>query len=240
MADVSPDPAVPRRAAVLASVGMDVLAVILAGVIGFLIAPSAPLVWAISASAAALVALMIWRGTLGGSVGHSILRLRSVDALSGLPSFGSLFTPYTTRRGSDSDPFALRPHPFADAVPLQDDSRPERPRSHLRLVMDDGTTHTVQGSALIGRDPTVPLDPRHALVAIPDLTRTISKVHALIEIGADGLSVTDLGSSSGTYVEGADAPLTPHHAIPVPWGAALLLGDRRVTLEQRRRSTEVS
>lgn len=239
MADVSSDPAVPSRAAVLTSVGMDVLTVILAGAVGFAIAPSAPLVWVLSVGAAAVVALVIWRGMLGGSIGHSLLRLRSMDQLSGLPSF-RFRSSRIARRGSEDDPFALRPQRSSIAAPPRPDSRPEPPRSHLRLVVDDGTTHTVQHSALIGRDPTVPLDPRHSLVAIPDLTRTISKVHMLVQIGTDGLSVTDLGSSNGTYVEGADAPLIPHLATVVPWGAALLLGDRRVTLEQRRRSTEVS
>lgn len=239
MADVPPAPVTPPRAAIRTSVGTDVLAVILAGSIGFVIAPSAPFVWALALSVAALVALVMWRGMLGGSIGHWMLRLRSIDLLSGLPSFRFRAARHTTRRGSEDDPFALRPHPFAVANPAPDRAQLERPRSYLRLVVDDGTTHTVQHAALIGRDPTVPLDPRHALVAIPDLTRTISKVHVIIEIGRDGLSVTDLDSSNGTYVEGTDAPLIPHHAVLVPWGAALILGDRRVTLEQRRRSTEV-
>jgi len=219
---------------------MDVLTVLVAGAMGFLLAPSAPVVWAASASAAAAVVLVIWRGALGGSVGHSVVRLRSLDELSGLPSFRFRAARRVARHGSPDDPFALQPHPFTGAVPSPDELMIEHQRSHLRLIVDDGTTHTVQHSALVGRDPTVPLDPRHALIAIPDFTRTISKVHMLVEIASEGLSITDLGSSNGTYVEGSDAPLIPHQPKIVPWGSTLLLGDRRVGLEQRRRSTEVS
>ncbi|MFT3888478.1 MAG: FHA domain-containing protein [Arachnia sp.] len=235
MKDVSPGSAVAGSSAALSSPAIDALAVIAGAVIAALLVPS----WAGPAAAVTalvvLLALVVWRGILGGSIGHSILRLRSIDALTGLPSFRFLARRRLVRRGGEDDPFALRPRPTAVAAPAHDAQRVEHPRSHLRLVVDDGTSHTIQYAALVGRDPTVPPDTRHTLVAIPDLTRTISKAHLLIAVTDDGLVVTDLRSENGTRVLGTDAPLAPQRPALVPWGATLLLGDRRITLERRQR-----
>ncbi|MFV0374984.1 hypothetical protein [Microbacterium sp.] len=41
-------------------------------------------IWAVSAIAATVLALAWWRGTYGGSIGHTVIRLRSVDSTTGL------------------------------------------------------------------------------------------------------------------------------------------------------------
>lgn len=238
MADVPPAPVSPQRAANLASLGIDALVTVVAAATALVLARSAAPWWALVVGLGTAAALLLWRGILGGSVGHAVLRLRGLDALSGLPSFRFRGSRLTVPRGSDDDPFALRPRPTVLAAAAPDLRRSDTARSHLRLVVDDGTTHTVQHAALIGRDPTVPLDPRHALVAIPDLTRTIAKAHVLVEITPDGLAVTDLGSPTGTRIEHGPT-LAPHTATPVPWGAAVLLGERRIALERRQRTADL-
>ncbi|KJQ54618.1 hypothetical protein RS85_01772 [Microbacterium sp. SA39] len=238
MADVSPAPVASHRAASLVSLGIDVLMTVAAATLALTVGRSAGPLWALVAGLGTVAALVVWRGVLGGSVGHSIMHLRGIDALSGLPSFRFGGPRLTVPRGSDEDPFALRARPTVLAAPAPDLRPSDQGRSYLRLVVDDGTTHTVQHAALIGRDPTVPLDPRQALVAIPDLTRTIAKAHVLVEITPKGLTVTDLGSPTGTRIDQGPR-LVPHTATPVRWGAAVLLGERSIVLEQRRRTADL-
>lgn len=235
MKDVTPGSAAVGSPAALSSPAIDVLATVIVAVAAALVVPASAWVSAGAAALVVLLALVLWRGALGGSLGHTVLRLRSVDALSGLPSFRFLATRRLVVRGGADDPFALRPRPIAVATPAHDAHRVEHPRSHLRLVVDDGTSHTIQYAALVGRDPTVPPDTRHTLVAIPDLTRTISKAHLLIAVTDDGLAVTDLRSENGTRILGESTLLVPQQPTPVPWGATLLLGERRITLERRQR-----
>lgn len=238
MTDVSPAAVDPSRAASAGSFAIDVLAALLVALSAALLAPQHAAVLAPAGAACSLIGMLVWRGVLGGGIGHSILRLRSIDTVSGLPSFRILRTA-TVRRGGVADPFALRAHPVVFAVPVPEPRRREADPSHLRLVIDDGTTHLVQRAAIIGRNPT-PADPTVALIAIPDLTRTISRTHLKVEITADGLVVTDLGSSGGTLLEAGDDELPRHVPTPIPWGAALVLGTRRVVFEQRRRTGEAA
>ena len=179
--------------------------------------------WALCAVVLSAAALLIWRGLLGGSIGNALLRLRSIDRLSGLPSF-RFFTGHTNvTRGTAADPFALAPRPLSIAAPVQEDPRPETVHAHLRLLVDDGTMHIVRHSAIIGRNPLASPDQRFVLIAVPDLTRTISKSHLAVEVGEHGVSVTDLRSANGTWVLGSDEPLTPGQPMTVQWGSTLLL-----------------
>ena len=92
--------------------------------------------------------------------------------------------------------------------------------------------HIVRHSAIIGRNPLASPDQRFVLIAVPDLTRTISKSHLAVEVGEHGVSVTDLRSANGTWVLGSDEPLTPGQPMTVQWGSTLLLGERQFFLER--------
>lgn len=211
---------------------IDALAVLLVAVIVFLLAPAWSWAWALCAVVIAVAALTTWRGILGGSIGHALLRLRSIDRLSGLPSF-RFFTGHTNvTRGTAADPFALVPRPLSIAAPVHEDPLPETVHAHLRLLVDDGTMHIIHHAAIIGRNPLAPPEQRFALIAVPDLTRTISKSHLAVEVGEHGVSVTDLRSANGTWVLGSDEPLTPGQPMTVQWGATLLLGERQFFLER--------
>ncbi|MFJ2367744.1 FHA domain-containing protein [Microbacterium sp. NPDC087665] len=226
------------RAASAGSFAIDVLAALLVALIAALLAPNTAVVLAPAGAVFAIMGLLLWRGILGGGVGHTILRLRSVDRLTGLPSFRVLQT-VTVRRGGDGDPFSLRAPPGVFATPLPEPPQRGGEAPHLRLLIDDGTSHLVQRSAIIGRNP-VPADPTVTLIAIPDLTRTISRTHLQVDITTDGLVITDLGSSGGTLLDSSDEFLPRHVAIPIPWGTTLVLGTRRVVFEQRRRSGDAA
>jgi hypothetical protein len=209
---------------------IDAFAVLLVAVLVLLLAPS--WAWALCAVVLSAAALLIWRGLLGGSIGNALLRLRSIDRLSGRPSF-RFFTGHTNvTRGTAADPFALAPRPLSIAAPVQEDPLPETVLAHLRLLADDGTMHIIHHAAIIGRNPLVPPDQRFALIAVPDLTRTISKSHLAVEVGEHGVSVTDLRSANGTWVLGSEEPLTPGQPMTVQWGSTLLLGERQFFLER--------
>lgn len=165
----------PRRWPPYASPALDASAATLAALSASTITPGQPWLAAAIALPVALASLACWRGILGGSIGHTLLQLRTVSHESGLPSFRFHKKRYAVTRGSPQDPFALRPQPIS--MPTPTTPQPIQQRSHLRLTVDDGTAHTITHAALIGRDPTVPPNPQYALIAIPDLTRTVSKAH---------------------------------------------------------------
>ena len=211
---------------------IDAFAVFLVALIVLLLAPALSWAWALCAVVLSTAALLIWRGLLGGSIGNALLRQRSIDRLSGLPSF-RFFTGHTNvTRGTAADPFALASRPLSIAAPVQEDPRHETVQAHLRLLVDDGTMHIVRHSAIIGRNPLASPDQRFVLIAVPDLTRTISKSHLAVEVGEHGVSVTDLRSANGTWVLGSDEPLTPGQPMTVQWGSTLLLGERQFFLER--------
>lgn len=100
----------------------------------------------------------------------------------------------------------------------------------VTLVFDTGRRHVVRSTMLIGRSPENSpglsrRDPRrpgvdHPLLGLADLSRTMSKTHALLEWSGAALFVTDLQSANGTVLisPGGDRrPLVPG----IPGAAAI-------------------
>ena len=56
---------------------------------------------------------------------------------------------------------------------------------------DLGRTFDVAGDAVVGRDPT-------AAMQLSD--QEVSRRHAIVSAGGDGLAIEDLGSSNGTWI----------------------------------------
>ncbi|HTQ11776.1 MAG TPA: FHA domain-containing protein [Fimbriimonadaceae bacterium] len=115
-----------------------------------------------------------------------------------------------------SSPPILNPQPF----PL-DTSAPPIPHS-FNLVDSMGNVHELPpGNTVIGRDASAGI----ALTWEP----TVSRIHAEIEIGRDGCTILDLGSSNGTFVDGVAVtgrqPLQP--------GAEIRLGQCRLRLQTK-------
>lgn len=107
----------------------------------------------------------------------------------------------------------------------------ESRRHVVRLTIDDGTTFMLTGPTVIGRDPVVPAGASWDVQAVPDLTRTISKNHALLEPDAEGVWVTDLGSSNGTTVlsrDGRRQPVARGARVQAPPGGRVAVGSRLV------------
>ena len=100
----------------------------------------------------------------------------------------------------------------------------------VTLVLDNEQTQQVDTSLLIGRRPeNRPNDEVHPLFAWADLSRTLSKSHALVTWSGTLLWVTDLGSPNGTTLvtpTGERRPLLPGQPTAAAPGWRVELGDR--------------
>ncbi|MCL2467034.1 MAG: DUF5684 domain-containing protein [Micrococcales bacterium] len=89
------------------------------------------------------------------------------------------------------------------------------------LVLEDGRTFAVWGSSVVvGREPTA-TESGVQMLAIPDDTRTISKMHARFDLANGVWSVTDLGSTNGIVVTGTDG-----RAFSVRRGGTSVVGNK--------------
>lgn len=97
------------------------------------------------------------------------------------------------------------------------------------LVITGHRPIDMTGPVTIGRDPRAE---RGVVVAI-DGDPLVSKSHLAIDVAADGLVITDLGSSNGTFLHhgGGDTAVPTDSWIPVPAGAEVEFGDQRMRIE---------
>ncbi|RJF40317.1 FHA domain-containing protein [Actinomyces sp. 2119] len=98
----------------------------------------------------------------------------------------------------------------------------------LCTLLLDGEAVAVSGPLVLGRQP-VPLEshPQARLVAVLRGDDSVSKTHLLVRPGADGVLMTDLGSTNGTYVEDSQGAhrLSPGQEEYVRRGRQAYLGD---------------
>jgi hypothetical protein len=79
-----------------------------------------------------------------------------------------------------------------------------RPVVPWRLIVDGGPTFRLQRTSIVlGRKPEG-VDPDAQQVAIPDDTRTLSKVHARLDLADGQWTITDLNATNGVIVIGQD------------------------------------
>lgn len=156
-------------------------------------------------------------GRLTGSITVSLAKGRDPRRLA-LQPLGSLGAP------SLLPPVGARSHSrsLAGALPS------------VTLEFDGGTIFPLSGAAVVGRNP--PPTEGAAVIAVPDLSRLLSKTHARIEWTGTTVVVTDLASTNGTALEAEDGTLTelaPYVPTPVPLGVSIALADRSVTIHYR-------
>lgn len=88
-----------------------------------------------------------------------------------------------------------------------------------------GMIELKEGKSRVGRD-----SPAEVLLPIP----TVSAVHAELEVEGGKLTVTDLESTNGTFIDGTE--LKPSSPTPVALGAEVIFGDTflaKFLLEER-------
>ena len=115
-------------------------------------------------------------------------------------------------------------------------SVPRRAAATWRLVVPGQPAAVLVGSALfIGRNPSLLASTPHATaLSVDDPARSVSKTHALIESVGAVLSVTDLGSTNGTFVthpDGTDLQVLPNEKVDVKPGSTIELGEFEVHVQ---------
>jgi hypothetical protein len=113
----------------------------------------------------------------------------------------------------------------------------------VALVFDTGRRHLLRGSLVVGRSPEnsrglIPRDARlpavdHPVLALADLSRTLSKTHALLEWSGSVLWVTDLHSANGSVLVSPDGdrrPLVPGIRGAAAVGWTVQCGSRSFTV----------
>lgn len=208
---------------------LDVVAVAVAVAALLLLAP-----WTLLLAPALALTAPVALLRTGQTPAQRALRLRTVDPATGAPptlraALGGRLLVVDLRAGTD--PLRITP---AAAHALQathvDPWAPggDRPRTHLALLLDDGTVVHVTGPTVLGRRPADPTG-EFTAVQVTDLSRTLSRNHVAVWPHPDGLQVRDLGSANGTAVAvpgGTLQDLTAYTDVLVPVGARLAIGDR--------------
>lgn len=125
--------------------------------------------------------------------------------------------------------------PAAPGAAIAADSPAPEPEQ-WRLTLPDGSTVTVEGALLLGRDPVRFEAWSHAkIVKLDDPAKSVSKTHAAIDLGPHGLTVTDLHSTNGVFIVPPDAEeiaLGPGASMPVSAGTRVDLGRYTILVDQ--------
>ena len=161
----------------------------------------------------------------GRTIGRFATATRTVDDLSGLPlryrrTFGAILglpsgaATLELRKGRDpltpsmllprSSDLASSATPTTVAAELTVQATPPRAEpvaqgvgTGIAVLLDSGQRVLVESSLVIGRNPATDAS---AVFSWPDLSRSLSKNHAMLEWIDGTLWVTDLGSTNGTKV----------------------------------------
>ena len=111
------------------------------------------------------------------------------------------------------------------------------------LVVGDGSVFTLDSDYVIGRDPYD--DPAVAAgsrpLVVTDESRSVSRVHAEVQLHGWDVLVVDRGSRNGTFVLAHGATeWTPVGAEPlvVPPGGTVAVGDRTMVFESHHRAAD--
>lgn len=173
-----------------------------------------------------------WRG-LGHPFSRGARGTPGPDVVQG--PLGRLFGATTVLVRGDRDPLVLAARGIASLPPripgavARDAHAPA-----LTLVFDGRLRIPLVRSVVLGRNPA-PLGDATVAVALPDMSRSISKAHVRVERAAGAVFAEDLGSTNGTEMVIGDRTilLAAGERVEVPRGAHLLLAGHQLRFEAR-------
>jgi hypothetical protein len=103
-------------------------------------------------------------------------------------------------------------------------------------VLPDGKQVEVAEALLVGRDPASNAKwPKAAHLTVDDDGHSMSKTHAVFEVDAAGLWVSDLDSTNGVVItqpDGTELDIEPNVRTQVQPGADVELGDYVMQVEK--------
>jgi pSer/pThr/pTyr-binding forkhead associated (FHA) protein len=103
----------------------------------------------------------------------------------------------------------------------------------VAIVLDSGQRLVIERSLVIGRNPGS--GDGHPAHVWPDLSRSVSKRHALLEWSGSELWVTDLDSSTGTRLvspTGQRQELVAGRRVAARVGTRIELGERSILVAE--------
>lgn len=107
----------------------------------------------------------------------------------------------------------------------------------LTITGPDGIPHVIRTATVIGRAPQRPADrPEVDVLALADVSKSLSKSHAIVLPHGDELVIEDVGSTNGVIIkhpDGRETVLPAHRPFPLAVGTVLELGDYVLTIGQR-------
>ena len=137
---------------------------------------------------------------------------------------------------------APSPHPVEAAPPatpfVSDDEEDfetvvvdRTPKIHWKLAVDGGFELALtEAQVLLGRAPTSSAPGIQAL-AVPDSTRTLSKVHARLDLRDSAWTITDLNATNGVLIveaDGTERLIEP--GVPTAASGRFILGQVGMTI----------
>jgi RDD family/FHA domain len=192
----------------------------------------------------------------GRTLGRLALNLRTVDDLTGSPvGIRKILVRSTSSRwirrtvtadlSRGRDPLTPALHPL-DVSALAEGARMDAAvfagsgpgaaattsSDAVEIIFDTGRRQVINTSLLIGRSPESKGE-QQPVLALADLSRTLSKTHALLEWSGSVLWVTDLHSANGSVLVSPDAerrPLVPGIRGPAATGWTVVCGSRSFTV----------
>lgn len=128
-------------------------------------------------------------------------------------------------------PIAADAAPAAEEADLDDHTvLAARRGPQMALRLPNGSTVVLSATAVVlGRNPLAPDEaPDAQVVAVDDVTRTVSKTHALLRHTGTGWTITDLASTNGVFVGPDDVEASG----PTPVSGVFHLGDAELQLTE--------
>ena len=141
--------------------------------------------------------------------------------------------PVTLQQDGATAAPAQQEEPAWDATRMQAPVLEPAATVSVTIELESGARHTIDGSALVGRNPQAAEGSGVLLVRVEDPTRSVSKNHAELGVDSAGLWLTDRGSTNGTVVSApgrSPQVAEPGARVRVPVGATIHVGDRRIVV----------
>lgn len=182
--------------------------------------------------------LLVWfalHRRFGAGFGALVLRLRTVDSATGMPTAPHLRSSRTFDLTGGGEPvrIALSKDPLpSDASEVLSSSTP----AYLTIELDDGRRYSVRREAVIGHRPEVQTHAEGATeIALTDFSRTVDRVHAAVRLVPGGIRIDALTDRGATAIEiaGLRSDVPPGTSTIAPNAVDLVLGERRLHLARR-------
>ena len=167
-----------------------------------------------------------------GTVAEAVVAQPAFEPVHGpvvLPPAGGAIKPMT---GPENFPMTTAPtssHAFSDTPAIPKPAVPTVPAFSVTLILCTGPAAGNQFTFQSGQKVVLGRAQPGTHNAVLARYDRVSGTHCRLDVTGSGLTVTDLGSTNGTIVNGQR--LTPQVGIPVPHGGVIFLADNNCVFQ---------